>query len=99
MIEDNDFELNQKKDLLREQIIEKNYDQDEFIQFCMDRKENGDDMSNWTHEELKQVIKDFVDAHMKESVERHEKDKRSQEEKKKAEEINKGIDEIKGVIK
>lgn len=97
MSEEIDYELNQKKELLREQIIDKNYDQDEFIQFCMEKKENGDDMSNWTLEELKQVIKDFVNSHMKESIEREEKDKKSEEEKKKAEEINKGIDEIKEV--
>ena len=39
--------------LLQEEIVDKNYDKTDFINFCLFKKENGDDLNEWTLEELK----------------------------------------------
>lgn len=52
--------LNTKKqELLKKEIIDKNLDKDSFLDFCMQKKENGDDLDNWTIEELKETINEF----------------------------------------
>ena len=61
-MESND-EFAQKQNLLQVEIIEKNYDKTAFINFCMSKKENGDDLNNWTLEELTQVVQEFVKFH------------------------------------
>ena len=53
----------QKQNLLQTEIIEKNYDKTAFINFCLSKKENGDDLNNWSLEELTQIVKDFVKYH------------------------------------
>jgi len=53
-------ELTAKRELLRTEILDKNYDQNEFIEFCLNKKENGDDLGNWTLSELTEVIKEFI---------------------------------------
>ena len=56
--EEDEFDI--KKELLRTEILDKNYDQNKFIEFCISKKENGDDLSNWTLDELKEIIKEFI---------------------------------------
>ena len=58
MESEDDFQ--KKQTLLQNEIIEKNYDKTAFINFCLSKKENGDDLGNWTLEELNQVVKDFI---------------------------------------
>ena len=53
----------QKQNLLQTEIIEKNYDKTAFINFCLSKKENGDDLNNWTLEELNEVVQEFVKFH------------------------------------
>ena len=48
-----------KQNLLQAEILEKNYDQDDFLNYCTSQKENGDDLNNWTYEELKTCVKNF----------------------------------------
>ena len=60
---ESDQEFAQKQSLLQKEIIEKNFDKTAFINFCMSKKENGDDLNNWTLEELNQVVQEFVKAH------------------------------------
>lgn len=48
-----------KQELLKKEIIDKNLDKDSFLDFCMQKKENGDDLDNWTIEELKETITEF----------------------------------------
>ena len=62
-------EFAQKQTLLQKEIIEKNFDKTAFINFCMSKKENGDDLNNWTFEELNQVVQEFVKAHTKNNKE------------------------------
>jgi hypothetical protein len=48
--------------LLQKEIIEKNFDKTAFINFCMSKKDNGDDLNNWTYEELSSVVHEFVSS-------------------------------------
>jgi len=49
-----------KQKLLKSEIIDHSYDQSEFIEYCMQKKKDGDDLNNWTYEELKNIIKEFI---------------------------------------
>ena len=55
--EENELEL--KKQFLIEQIINQGYNTNDFLNFCLNKKENGDDLSYWQMDELKQCVKDF----------------------------------------
>lgn len=85
----NENELNIKKGLLKREILDKQYNQDNFINYCLKQKPNGDDMNIWSLEELTQIIHEFV---ADESQVSHKK--LTEEEKKKNDEINKGIRQI-----
>ena len=58
-METTDKELEEKKTLLKTEILDKNYDQSKFIEFCLTTKPNGDDLTKWSIEELKSTIKEF----------------------------------------
>ncbi len=50
-------DLIEKQNLIKSTIIENNYDKNLFFTYCMNREgSKGDDLSNWTIEELKEVI-------------------------------------------
>ena len=53
---ENEDEFQKKQELLQKEIIDKNYDKTAFINFCMSKKDNGDDLNNWTYEELSSVV-------------------------------------------
>ena len=57
-----DSEIDEKKDLLKREILDNDYDQNKFIEFCTSKKENGDDLSQWTLEELKEIIQQFKES-------------------------------------
>ena len=57
-----DSDIEAKKDLLKKEILDNNYDQNKFIEFCISQKENGDDLSQWTLEELQEIIKQFTSS-------------------------------------
>ena len=59
-MEENMEEIQAKQTLLQTEIIDKNYDKTAFINFCLSKKENGDDLNNWTLDELKQIVSEFV---------------------------------------
>ena len=50
-------EIEAKKELLQKEILDKSYDQNKFIEFCTSKKENGDDLTKWTIEELQTIVK------------------------------------------
>ena len=52
-------QLSLKQELLKNEIIAKNYDGQKFLEYCINLKENGDDMNNWTYDELKLVVEKF----------------------------------------
>ena len=55
-----DDEVKEKVDYLKEEILDKNYDKQSFINFCLTKKEKGDDLNSWTLNELKLVVREFV---------------------------------------
>ena len=61
-MEAGDDEIQQKQMLLQTEIIDKNLDKTSFINFCLSKKENGDDLSNWTLAELQGIVKEFAES-------------------------------------
>ena len=57
-----DNEIQAKQSLLQTEIIDKNLDKGSFINFCLSKKENGDDLNNWTLSELEGIVKEFVSS-------------------------------------
>ncbi|MCQ2817704.1 MAG: hypothetical protein MJ252_10610 [archaeon] len=64
-------DLTMKKTLLQREIVEKNYNKVQFVDYCSTRKQGGDDLQNWTVSELQAVIKDFVRIHEEEEKSRY----------------------------
>ena len=62
MEENVDEQIQAKQTLLQTEIIEKNYDKTAFINFCLSKKENGDDLNNWTLAELTEIVHEFVSS-------------------------------------
>ena len=62
-------QLQLKQELLQAEILEKNYDQMEFLQYCTSQKENGDDLNNWTYDELKTCVLNFQESVQKKESE------------------------------
>ena len=53
-------DLIEKQNLIKAKIINNNYDKNLFFSYCMNREgSKGDDLSNWSIEELKEVINSF----------------------------------------
>ena len=59
-MEGSDQEIQAKQELLQREIIQRNLDKGSFINFCLSKKENGDDLNNWTFAELEEIVKEFV---------------------------------------
>ena len=77
-----------KQKLLKSEIIDHSYDQSEFIEYCMQKKKDGDDLNNWTYEELKNIIKEFITKTNHENFQ-EKKAKEEQKEISKEKEIDK----------
>ena len=67
--ENNKNELEIKQELLKNEIIGKSLNPEKFLQFCQSQKENGDDLNNWTYEELKQCVQNFAKSQEQEEEE------------------------------
>ena len=53
-----DKDIEEKLNFLREKILDKGYDTNDFTIFLKAKKgEDGEDVSNWTMPELEQVVK------------------------------------------
>ena len=61
-MEQEEDQLVQKQELLKTEILDKNYDQTKFLDYCISQKENGDDLNNWTIEELKTCVSNFQES-------------------------------------
>ena len=57
---DEDSQVKAKQELLQNEIINKHYDQQSFINFCLSKKDNGDDINSWTIEELTLIVQEFI---------------------------------------
>ena len=54
-------EILEKQNLIKTQIIDKNYDKNLFFNFCLTSKpQNGDNLGNWSMQELQEVIDQFI---------------------------------------
>ena len=61
-------ELTRKKELLQREIVNGNYNKDQFIDYCLALKPYGDDLSQWSYEELKSAVNSFVSYHQQEDL-------------------------------
>lgn len=54
--------IESKQNYLRENILARNYDTNQFVQFLQSKRgEGGADIANWTMEDLKKVVQEFID--------------------------------------
>ena len=76
-----DSEQKEKQNYLRKKIIEKGLDPEKFVEFLQEKKgEEGDDISNWTMEDLKLVVKEFYQINNVQNEENKEKNDNKKEE-------------------
>ena len=80
--ENNEDQLVKKQELLKKEIVSKNYDPNKFLQFCLYQKENGDDMNNWTYDELKGCVERFIEEEESEKLKMEQSEKNNLEENK-----------------
>ena len=73
--EENADDLSRKKDLLQREIVNGNYNKDQFIDYCLALKPYGDDLSQWSYDELKSAVNSFISYHQQEDL----KEKQEQE--------------------
>ena len=56
-----DDDLNAKQTFLRENILERGYDAEDFMRLLQNKKgESGLDLISWTMDELKEAVREFV---------------------------------------
>lgn len=55
-----DTTIQLKQDIIKMEIIDKHYDTQKFLSYCLSKKENGDNLINWTLDELKDIIALFA---------------------------------------
>ena len=87
--EENQGDFQKKQNLLQKEIIDKNYDKTAFINFCMSKKDNGDDLNNWTYDELSGIVQEFISTQKDNEPEQHEIVQKGGEEEIKTENIEK----------
>ena len=92
---DDDGDIQAKKDLLQKEIIDRNFNKEQFIDFCSVKKNNGDDLSRWTLSELKEVVNEFVKYHEEENAKLEAKQKMLLESQQRAKEIEVDIERLK----
>ena len=63
-------EIEEKKILLQQEIIDKHYDQQQFVEYCLTKKDNGDDIDSWSYKEMKEAVDEFVAMQKKEKEEK-----------------------------
>ena len=61
-------ELTRKKKLLQTEIVDGNYNKDQFIDYCLALKPYGDDLSQWSYDELKSAVNAFISYHQQEDL-------------------------------
>ena len=97
IVDNNEEQLILKQELLKSEILAKNYDGNKFLQFCLNIKENGDDMNNWTYEELKKCVDDFIESQKpkpKENQPENNKNIEKKEEEKKNNTKNETVEKL-----
>lgn len=54
--------------MLQREIVDGNYNKDQFIDYCLALKPYGDDLSQWSYEELKSAVNSFITYHQQEDL-------------------------------
>lgn len=93
MSEQEDFEIQQKQELLQREIIDKNLDKNAFVNYCLKKKENGDDLNNWTFDELKELVEDFSNSKSAKKDESKKEEENHAESVEKMEKFNANVEE------
>lgn len=52
--------LKLKQEIIKSEIMDKNYNTEKFLNFCISKKEHGDDLNNWSLLELNEAISEFI---------------------------------------
>lgn len=66
-------DIQNKQAYLRENVLEKGYDADEFMEYLQEKKgENGLDLNTWTMKELTKAVSDFINNKDKENEQEEE---------------------------
>ena len=80
MSEDTNQTTDEKQNYLRQNILDKGYDGNEFINFLIEKKgEDGADVSNWSFPDLKAVVKEFISLNSQKTTENYEKENKENE--------------------
>ena len=80
MSEDIDQMTDEKQNYLRQNILDKGYDGNQFINFLIEKRgEDGADISNWSFPDLKAVVKEFIDLNPQKAIENDEKENKENE--------------------
>ena len=88
-VSDNNADIERKQNYLKEQIVDKGYDQQKFLDYCMEKNANADDLGAWNFDDLKKIVEEFQNANTNLKIEDEIK---KQEEKK---DFNADIENIK----
>ena len=92
-IKEQDIET--KQNIIKSTIIDKNYDKNAFFNFCMNKKKSGgEDLSNWTMEELTSTINEFCEEQNKLISNNKFLEEQFQKQKELAQNIHLNINEI-----
>ena len=92
-IKEQDIET--KQNIIKSTIIDKNYDKNAFFNFCMNKKKSGgEDLSNWTMEELTSTINEFCEEQNKLISNNKFLEEQIQKQKELAQNIHLNINEI-----
>ena len=90
-----DLDIKMKQNIIKSNIIDKNFDKNIFFNFCMNKKkQGGEDLSNWSIEELTSTINEFIEEQNKIILSNKTLEQEYQKQKEMAQNINLNINEI-----
>lgn len=88
-----DNQISLKQEIIKAEILDKNYDKDKFLSFILSKKEHGDDLSKWTLLELNNAIVEFTEGEKGASKKEEAKPQESSD--KMTQDINVDIEKLK----
>ena len=88
-----DNQISLKQEIIKAEILDKNYDKDKFLSFILSKKEHGDDLSKWTLLELNNAIVEFTEG--EKGVSKKEEAKPQESSDKMTQDINVDIEKLK----
>lgn len=88
-------DIEMKQNIIKSAIIDKNYDKNIFFNFCMNKKkQGGEDLSNWSTEELTSTINEFIEEQNKISLSNKTLEQEYQKQKELAQNIHLNMNDI-----